>query len=99
MNSAQETLARAFLLVDELIFKDAKKDELCKEAYKVLSAIHAGFADLTRKVEETGRVARAMRDLERKIEEFAKQPLDLERVLQDIEAVAQENHALQQSIA
>lgn len=94
INSAQEMLARAFVLVDELVFREAKRDELSKEVYRVLSSIHKGFGDLTRKVEETGKLARSARDQERKMEEFAKQPLDLRRIAADTEAVARENAAL-----
>lgn len=94
INSAQEALARAFVLVDEMVFREAKRDEQSKEVYRVLSSIHKGFGDLTRKVEETGKLARSARDHERKVEEFAKQPLDLGRILADTEAVRKENAQL-----
>lgn len=132
-------LARAFVLVDEMVFREAKRDEQSKEArallarprlpsalcscgcealydwlltcatlssrplpaavvpqvYRILSSIHKGFGDLTRKVEETGKLARSARDQERKVEEFAKQPLDLQRILADTEAVVRENGQLE----
>ena len=98
INSAQEALSRAYVLVDELIFRDAKKDDLCRDAYKILSAVHAGFADLTQRVHETGRVVRSIRDFERKLEEFAKRPVDLDRVLADVDVVMRENAALAQHL-
>jgi hypothetical protein len=90
-NAAAESLSRAYALVDETIFRDAKRDDASREAYRLLAAIHAAFADLAARVEETSRAARAQRDLERKLEELAKRPLDLERVAADLAAVEAEN--------
>lgn len=64
------------------------------QVYRVLSSVHKGFGDLTRKVEETGKLARSARDQEKKVEEFAKQPLDLQRILTDTDAVVRENAQL-----
>jgi len=91
MNSAQEALSRAYALVDETIFRDAKKDEAAREAYRLLSAIHGGFADLSARVEEAGRAGRLRELEERAQEELAKRPLDLERVQADLQAVVADN--------
>lgn len=93
INSAQEALSRAYALVDETIFRDAKKDDASREAYRLLSSIHSGFADLAARVDETSRAGRALRDLERKLGELQKRPLDLERIAADVQAVEAENAA------
>ncbi len=90
-NGAQEALSRAYALVDETIFRDAKRDDASREAYRLLAAVHGGFAELSARVEEASRAGRALRDLERKLEELAKRPLDLERVAADVSAVEAEN--------
>jgi hypothetical protein len=99
INAAQSALTRAYALVDETIFRDAKREDshgsdmhaslggTAKEAYRLLTNIHAGFTDLAAKVDDAGRAAKQLRDIEAQLEEMAKRPLDLERVLEDIAKV------------
>jgi myosin heavy subunit len=99
INAAQEALSRAYALVDETIFRDAKKDDASREAYRLLTSIHSGFADLAARVDETSRSGRTLRDLERKLEELLKRPLDLERIAADLKAVEAENATLGERLA
>ena len=99
INAAQSALTRAYALVDETIFRDAKREDshgsdmhaslggTAKEAYRLLTNIHAAFTDLAAKVDDAGRAAKQLRDIEAQLEEMAKRPLDLERVLEDIAKV------------
>ena len=99
INAAQEALSRAYALVDETIFRDAKKDDASRDAYRLLTSIHSGFADLAARVDETSPSGRALRDLERKLEELLKRPLDLERIAADVQAVEAENAAAAERLA
>jgi erythromycin esterase-like protein len=71
---------------------------LCKEAYRHLSAVHSGFAELTSKVEETGRCGKTQRELERRLEELEKQPVSVERVAADVKLVQAEIAVLEQQL-
>lgn len=93
VNGAREALARAHALVDEVVFRDARRDEAAREAYRLLSAIHSGFADLGARVEEAAKCARSARELERELEAGARAPLDAQRAEQDADAAAAENDA------
>jgi hypothetical protein len=106
INAAQSALSRAYALVDEIIFRDAKREDThggdmhaslggtAKEVYRLLTAIHGTFAELAAKVDDAGRAARQLRDVEVQLEDMAKRPLDLERVLQDIAQVQADNAAM-----
>ena len=51
-----------------------------------------------RKVEETGLCGKAQRELERKLEELSKQPVNVERVSEDVKLVQAEIDALEQKL-
>ena len=53
---------------------------------------------LARKVEETGLCGKAQRELERKLEELSKQPVNVERVSEDVKLVQAEIDALEQKL-
>ena len=90
INAARDTMARAYALVEDILFRDAKKDELCKDAYRHLHAVHKGFADLGDKTTATGRARKVQRELEKRCEELAKNPTDIDRVSRDVAAVKTE---------
>ena len=97
---AQDAMARAYAIVEDILYRDAKGggDQSCKEAYRLLSAVHSGFAELTSKVDETGRCGKAQREVERKLEELEKQPVNVERVAEDVKAVLAEIDALEKKV-
>ena len=91
LDGARESMGRAYALVDDTLYRDAKGgDELCKEAYLHLAGIHGEFAELTEKVEETGQCGKTQRELERKLEELLKQPENVEQVMADITSIEAE---------
>ena len=62
INGAQEAMGRAYALVDDTLYRDAKHgEEACKEAYRHLNGIHGGFAELAASVEESGRCGKVGR--------------------------------------
>ncbi|XP_076446485.1 coiled-coil domain-containing protein 22 homolog [Babylonia areolata] len=96
INSLTGKLDRTFTVTDELIFRDAKKDESVKKAYRFLAALHENCEQLTTTVEETGVILREIRDLEDQIEtESHKKVLaNLEKITQDYQEMKQENTTL-----
>ncbi|KAI5077566.1 hypothetical protein GOP47_0007390 [Adiantum capillus-veneris] len=44
INANQGRLKRTYALVDELVFRDAKKDAASRQAYRLLTSIHENFA-------------------------------------------------------
>ncbi|XP_043357475.1 LOW QUALITY PROTEIN: coiled-coil domain-containing protein 22 [Dermochelys coriacea] len=96
INGLTGKLDRTFAVTDELVFKDAKRDESVRKAYKYLAALHENCSQLIQTIEDAGAIQREIRDLEEQIEsEGAKKTLaNLERILSDYQALRQENTAL-----
>lgn len=64
ISQLSEKLGRTFVVTDELVFKDAKKDEACRKAYKFVAALHETCSALVASVEATGATTREIRSLE-----------------------------------
>lgn len=96
INSLTGKLDRTFAVTDELVFKDAKKDESVRKSYKYLAALHENCNHLIQTIEDTGTILREIRDLEEQIEteNCNKTVANLERILDDYKAIRQENSAL-----
>ncbi|XP_029306966.1 LOW QUALITY PROTEIN: coiled-coil domain-containing protein 22 [Cottoperca gobio] len=96
INSLTGKLDRTFAVTDELVFKDAKKDESVRKSYKYLAALHENCYQLIQTIEYTGTILREIRDLEEQIEteNGSKTVANLERILNDYKAIRQENSAL-----
>ncbi|XP_034029354.1 coiled-coil domain-containing protein 22 [Thalassophryne amazonica] len=96
INSLTGKLDRTFAVTDELVFKDAKKDESVRKSYKYLAALHENCNQLIQTIEDTGTILREIRDLEEQIEteNGNKTMANLERILDDYKAIRQENSAL-----
>ncbi|XP_057243610.1 coiled-coil domain-containing protein 22 [Malurus melanocephalus] len=67
INALVGKLERTFSVTDELLFKDAKRDEVVRKAYKYLAALHENCAQLIRTIEDTGTIQREIRDLEEQV--------------------------------
>ncbi|XP_049437631.1 coiled-coil domain-containing protein 22 isoform X2 [Epinephelus fuscoguttatus] len=96
INNLTGKLDRTFAVTDELVFKDAKKDESVRKSYKYLAALHENCNQLIQTIEDTGTILREIRDLEEQIEteNSSKTVANLERILDDYKAIRQENTAL-----
>jgi hypothetical protein len=90
IQSAQELLERTYTVVEETLFREARSDDLCRQAYKHLHGMHSGFADLLAKVEATGAARRAQNDLQRKLTALSKQPNNSERVARDLSLIQEQ---------
>ncbi|KAG8447812.1 hypothetical protein GDO86_015063 [Hymenochirus boettgeri] len=96
INNLTGKVDRTFVVTDELVFKDAKKDEPVRKAYKYLAALHENCSQLIQTIEDTGTILREIRDLEEQIEtETAKKTLsNLQKILEDYKSIKQENSQL-----
>ncbi|XP_057574286.1 coiled-coil domain-containing protein 22 [Hippopotamus amphibius kiboko] len=96
INSLSGKLDRTFAVTDELVFKDAKKDDAVRKAYKYLAALHENCSQLIQTIEDTGTIMREVRDLEEQIEtEMGKKTLsNLEKIREDYRSLRQENAGL-----
>ncbi|XP_015255609.1 PREDICTED: coiled-coil domain-containing protein 22 isoform X1 [Cyprinodon variegatus] len=96
INNLTGKLDRTFAVTDELVFKDAKKDESVRKSYKYLAALQENCNQLIQTIEDTGTILREIRDLEEQIEteNCNKTVTNLERILDDYRAIRLENSAL-----
>ncbi|XP_052795747.1 coiled-coil domain-containing protein 22 homolog [Mya arenaria] len=96
INQLSGKLDRQFTVTDELIFRDAKKDESVKKSYRCLAALHENCELLIKTVEETGVIMREIRELEDQIEtEGSKKVLaNLEKITADYQQMKKENDTL-----
>lgn len=93
VNSLEGKLDRSFSLADELVFKDAKKDEAVRKAYKLLAALHETCGALIGVVDEIGATLRGKRDKEDEVEreEQLEMESNLEKITKDLESMKKEN--------
>ena len=64
INTLNGKIERVFIETDEIIFRDAKNNELCKQAYKLLANLQSEFNALVRALDDIGSMNRELRDLE-----------------------------------
>lgn len=77
INTLEGQLDRCFSIADETLFKDAKKDDQAKKAYKLLALLHSECNTIVSLVNDTGALARDIVDLEENIKtETAKRTED-----------------------
>nr|XP_026491708.1 coiled-coil domain-containing protein 22 isoform X1 [Vanessa tameamea] len=64
INTLEGQLDRCFSIADETLFKDAKRDDQAKKAYKLLALLHSECNTIVSLVNETGILSRDIIDLE-----------------------------------
>lgn len=96
INQLSGKLDRTFTVTDELIFRDAKKDDGVRKAYKHLAALHESCDKLVKTVEETGSIKREIRDLEDQIDNESnnKTIANLEKITADYKEMRKENEVM-----
>ncbi|XP_061163989.1 coiled-coil domain-containing protein 22 homolog [Saccostrea echinata] len=96
INSLEGKLGRTFTVTDELIFKDAKRDESVKKAYRHLAALHENCEQLVKTVTDTGVIMREIRELEDQIMYESKNKVlsNLEKITKDYQQMKKENQSM-----
>lgn len=93
INQLSGKLERVFTVTDEQVFKDARKDEARRNAYKLLASIRENCGKVVDSIKETGQIKREQRDLEEQIdrESSKKVAANLERIMTDQQQMKKEN--------
>ncbi|XP_063636280.1 coiled-coil domain-containing protein 22 [Cydia splendana] len=93
INTLEGQLDRCFAIADETLFKDAKKDDQAKKAYKLLALLHSECNTIVSLVNDTGTFARDIVDIEDNIKtEKAKRTEDtLEKIHLDLNRMQEEH--------
>nr|GMD57944.1 coiled-coil domain-containing protein 22 homolog isoform X1 [Ipomoea batatas] len=97
-NSIQERLHRTYAVVDETIFREAKKDPAGKQAYRILTSIHDSFEQIVERHHDTDKARRERSDIEAKLANMTSRSLDIEKLRADLDAVKNENDLLERKI-
>ncbi|XP_052738182.1 coiled-coil domain-containing protein 22 [Bicyclus anynana] len=83
INTLEGQLDRCFSIADETLFKDAKRDDQAKKAYKLLALLHSECNTIVTLVNDTGILSRDIIDLEDNIK--AEKSKRTEDILQKIQ--------------
>jgi len=96
INQISGRIDRTFAIADEVFFKDAKKDDNVRQAYKYLVALHDGCNQLISTVQQTGSIVREIRELEQQIDkELTKNAEEnLNKIIRDYKEMKKENQQL-----
>ncbi|XP_058788111.1 uncharacterized protein LOC131662361 [Vicia villosa] len=88
-NSIQESLHRTYIVADELVFREAKKDPTGQQVYKLLVNIHKGFEQISEKILATDRIRREVSDYEMKLAATpsTSRSLDVSKLQSDLDGV------------
>jgi hypothetical protein len=100
INQLSGVLDRTFAVTDELIFRDAKRDENVRKSYKFLAALHENCSMLIKSVEETGVTTREIRELEDQLETESKKNMEetLDKITTDYQEMRKDNVVLLQRL-
>ncbi|CAB3236271.1 unnamed protein product [Arctia plantaginis] len=92
INNLEGQLDRCFSIADETLFRDAKKDDQAKKAYKLLALLHSECNTIVSLVNDTGTLARDIVDVEENIKtETAKRTEDtLTKIQMDLAKMQEE---------
>ncbi|KAM1806090.1 hypothetical protein ACFX11_029275 [Malus domestica] len=90
-NSIQERLHRTYAVVDEMVFREAKKDAVGKQAYRLLTSIHESFEQIREKILTTDRIRLEVGEHEKKLAAMASRSLNVDKLQADLDAIRREN--------
>ncbi|XP_049545267.1 coiled-coil domain-containing protein 22 homolog [Anopheles darlingi] len=100
INATTGQLDRQFAVTDDLIFRNARRDEFTKRAYILLVALHTECAELVAMVQETGTFKREVRELEDQIESEKDRNVaaNLSQIERDLEEMQRESRRLEEAL-
>ncbi|CAI9755018.1 unnamed protein product [Fraxinus pennsylvanica] len=97
-NSIQDRLTRTYAVVDETIFREAKKDSVARQAYRLLTNIHESFEQIAEDIINTDRTRRSVADYEAKLATTTSRRLNVDKLQVDLEAIRKENDLLERHL-
>lgn len=97
-NSVEERLHRTYAVVDETVFREAKKDSVGRQAYQLLTSIHECFEEIREKILATDKTQREVAELQAKLSVIASEDLGMDKLQADLDAMRMENEQLENSL-
>ncbi|EYU27465.1 hypothetical protein ABFS82_13G155900 [Erythranthe guttata] len=97
-NTIRERLNRTYAIVDETIFREAKKDPVARQAYRLLKDIHESFEQIAETILASDRSRRDAADYETRLSNVSARSLNMSKLQADLEAIRKENDLLEQRI-
>ncbi|XP_042004833.1 coiled-coil domain-containing protein 22 [Salvia splendens] len=97
-NTIQERLNRTYAVVNETVFREAKKDHVARQAYRLLTDIHESFEQIAEKVLATDRTRRETADYEAKLAILYGRSMNMSKLQEDLDAIRKENELLEQRL-
>uniref|UniRef100_A0A2P2JLC9 Coiled-coil domain-containing protein 22 homolog n=2 Tax=Rhizophora mucronata TaxID=61149 RepID=A0A2P2JLC9_RHIMU len=97
-NSIQERLHRTYAVLDEMVFREAKKDAGERQVYRLLTSIHESFEQIREKILATNRGRREVAEHERKLAAMGSRSLNLDKLQAAFDAILKENEHLEQQL-
>ena len=93
INGLNGKIERSFIETDEMIFRDAKNNDQCRKAYKLLANLQSEFNALVRGLDDIGTINRELRDVEDLLTREKEKNISqqTEKVTKDLEAVVTDN--------
>lgn len=100
LNNVNGKIERCFTLADEMIFKDASRDEMSRRAYKYLVTLHTDCNDIVKVVTEIGTLKKEMKNLEEQIDTLCSKNIgeNLLQIQKDIQHMKNESSNLSQKL-
>ncbi|KAJ8432576.1 hypothetical protein Cgig2_026624 [Carnegiea gigantea] len=97
-NSVEERLHRTYAVVDETVFREAKKDSVGRQSYRLLTSIHECFEEIREKILATDKAQREVAELQAKLSVITSQDLGMDKLQADLDAMRMENEHLDNSL-
>ncbi|KAH6768093.1 hypothetical protein C2S51_013429 [Perilla frutescens var. frutescens] len=94
-NTIQERLNRTYAVVNETIFREAKKDPVARQAYRLLTNIHESFEQIAEKTLATDRTRRDAADYEAKLAIISARSMNTSKLQADLDGIKRENELLE----
>lgn len=100
INQLTGKLERVFNETDEIVFKDAKKDDPSKKAYKLFISINENYEKLIKTVEETSVIMRELCDLEDQVNSEQQNNFvnNMDSIVNDYKQIKEENEQLMKKL-
>lgn len=98
-NSVRERLNRTHAVVDETVFREAKKDQVGQQAYRILTNIHDSFEQIAENLLATDRTRREVTDYEGKLATLASRSIDIDKLKADLDTIRRENDLLEKKLS
>ncbi|MCD7455106.1 hypothetical protein HAX54_027010 [Datura stramonium] len=98
-NSVQERLNRTHAVVDETVFREAQKDQVGRQAYRILTNIHGSFEQIAENLLATDRARREVTNYEGKLATMASRSVDIDKLKADLDTIRRENDLLEKKLS